>query len=109
MTSRLQRPASRRCLAAGKLGAFGIVARGHAPDIASQVLVSFGRRAQRRVVFRTQRAGYEGEHGGIDAGWLCPHEERLLPEKGCDRVDTLDAKLLDLVAAVAPHALGMQI
>src|SRR5262249_16227225 len=67
------------------------------------------RRAQRRFKRWAQRTHHEREHGGIDPGWLRSHEERLLPEKDRDRVNTLGAEFLDLGAGVAPHAVGMQI
>src|SRR5262249_61696274 len=73
--------ASRRRPAAGDLAELGVIASGHASDIAPEIFVAFSGGAQRRIEVRTQRASNEGEHSCIDAVRLAAHEERLGPEK----------------------------
>src|SRR5262249_49638629 len=73
--------ASRRRLAASNLAELGVIASGHATDIAPERFVAFSGGAQRRIEVRTKRAGNEGEHSCIDAGRLAAHEERLGAKK----------------------------
>src|SRR5262249_62168462 len=73
--------ASCRRLAASNLAKVGVVAGGHPSDIAPEIVVAFGCRAQRRIEARTQGAGNEGENGCIDAGRLAAQEERFAGEK----------------------------
>src|SRR5262249_61672780 len=73
--------ASRRRLAASNLAELGVIASGHATDIAPERFVAFSGGAQRRIEVRTQRAGNEGEHSCIDAGRLAAPEERRWAHK----------------------------
>jgi hypothetical protein len=71
--------ASSARLAARKLLQFPIEPRGHAADVAPQVLVPFGGGAGSRRKMRAQGSREEGEHGGVDPGRFGAEEERLVP------------------------------
>src|SRR5215813_14963705 len=94
-------------LAAGNLAEVGVVAAGHASDIAPEIFVAFSGGAQRRIEVRTQRASNEGEHSCIDADRLAAHEERLGPEKIRNRGDRSRADRDDLGSRVPAHALAV--
>src|SRR5262245_28685484 len=98
---------SRRRPAAGDLAELGVIASGHASDIAPEIFMAFSGGAQRRIEVRTQRAGNEGEDSCIDDDRLAAHEERLGPKKIRNRSDRSRAERDDLGSRVPAHALAV--
>src|SRR4029450_3503914 len=67
---------SGRRSAAGNLAELGVIAGGHASNIAAEIFVALSGGTQRRVEKWAQRAGNAGEHRCIGAARFAAHEER---------------------------------
>jgi hypothetical protein len=99
---------SGRRSAAGNLAELGVIAGGHASNIAAEIFVALSGGTQRRVEKWAQRAGNAGEHRCIGAARFAAHEERLGPKEIRNRGDRSRAERDDLGSRVPAHALTME-